>query len=193
MNALPADPSSKKALSDRFAQIWLWLAPRAEFKYAMVFAGGVIAGSVLLALFALPSERLASTEWSKLYGMIGAPPTENRATEPERFEIKRPEVAGTIALKQAGTMFFMEIALDSPHDIEVVVTSAENNLGFRGFLQDESAPAEVSVSAGAIKLTHAGSKNYAVVFQWSEASAPVINFQVLSSKEVVYAHEFSRK
>jgi hypothetical protein len=87
-------------------------------------------------------------------------------------------------------MFSTEFVLDSPHDIDVVVTFAEKNLGFRGFVQDESAPVEIAAGAGEIKLTHAGRKSYAIVFEWTKASAPVINFQILSSREIVYAHVF---
>ncbi|MGH7495091.1 MAG: anti-sigma factor family protein [bacterium] len=191
MNTLPPSPSAAKRLPDAFSQLWAWLTAKVEFKYAMIFVGGVLTGVVLLALFELPSLKQDSLDWSKLYGTIGAPLAEEPMPEQGRFEIKGSEVAGTISLRQAGTMLAAEIALDSPHSIDVVITFAEQNLGFKGLVQDEAAQFGIAVGAGMIKLTHVGRKGYVIVFERSDASAPAINFQILRFGEILYSQKLS--
>jgi hypothetical protein len=173
MNTLPRRRLAK-ARAARPAQVRNWFAARFEFKYALVFACGAVAGVALLALFSYASLQTDLLDPSKLSGTIGAGPEEL-----QRLHLKQAEVDGTIILKSAGATVVAEITLASPQALDLLVSFDESDLEFKSFALHESAGVAITSDSGVINLMHAGRKSYTLFFEKRDAHAPVISFQVL--------------
>lgn len=182
MNALP--PRRSPAQSRFVLEVKNWLADRFEIKYAFAFAG-VMAAGVLLIMLLWPGGLMENEIGrAKLYGTIGAPPTGEK-----RLLIQQPEAAGTISLKQAGETVTAEIALASAQSLDLVISFDERKLGFKNFeRRGQTAPAEIILREGMIKLTHAGAQNYALLFE-KRAAAPELSFQLHCLGQLVYENK----
>jgi len=190
MNALPPRRSSAQTKPNLLLEAGKWLAAKFEFKYAFAFAGGLTAGVLVFALFLPAKLQEEATDWSKLYGTIGAPHAAENMPGEKRWEIRQSEVAGTISLKNAGKTLAIEIALDSPQLIALVISFDGKASRFKSFMCfDEAVQAEMVMDRGAIRFAHTGRQNYAAAFELRAASVPVMNLQILRAGEVVYGEK----
>ncbi len=187
MNLLPMRPSSAREKRNFITAARTWLAATFRPGYAFAFAGGAVAGVILLVLFSQPVLKDEVTDWSKLYGTMGAPQTGENASGEKRLEISQPEVTGTISLKPAGESMIIEIVLDSPQSLELVISFDEKALGFKSLIEFEKvAPIEMVLNVGSIRFTHSSRQSYALVFARRAATTPAIDFKVLQNSALLY-------
>jgi hypothetical protein len=192
MNALPPRRDPARAGRNFLSAAAAWLTARLELKHAFSFASGLAVGVALFALFFHEKAKNEATDWSKLYGTIGAPPAASQLKSADSLEIRQPGVSGVINLKHAGETLVAEIALATPQPLDFFISYDANALGFKSFaVLEETEAVEADLRAGRIKLSHAGEKHYAFIFSRHGNMLPSINFQVMRAGTVLFEDKIS--
>ena len=194
MNLLPPQRSAVGERRNIVAAIKDWLPHPFRPAYFFAFAGGAAATVLLFALFSPLVFKNDVAVWSKLYGTIGTPRSEQGAPGAERWEINQAEVTGALSLQFVDASLVVAVALDSPQSLDIIVSFDEHLLGFKSFVRlEETLPAEIALDRGSIRLTHRGRQSYTLVFARHTAAVPAISFKILAGGRLLYENILGKK
>ena len=192
MNSLPPRREPARGSRNFLSQAAAWLTSRLELKHAFSFAGGLAVGVALFALFFQGKEQNELTDWSKLYGMMGAPQAAPQPQSANSLEIRHSEASGVINLKHADETLVAEITLTAQQPLDLFISYDANALEFKSFaLLEASEPIAVDLHTGRIKLSHAGEKHYALIFASRGAALPTVSFQLMRAGKVLFEDKIS--
>lgn len=176
MNALP--PAGQPDESPGFLES-LFAAP--ALKYAMTFAAGVI-----LTLSVVDSNQVANRAFDDVTGLVGTVMQPLDATLASAISVDELDVAGTVALRSAGSLMILEFDLVSKDHIEIEAGYSDPSIWFNGFAQLESKDTTVAAAPGRVRLGMQGKRRYAVFLHNRGEHATTVNLRFMADGELVH-------
>lgn len=128
--------------------------------YAATFAAGV-----LLTLSLVNSGQISIRAFDDVTGLVGSVADPVGADTLSTIYVDKPAVAGSVSLRQSGSMLILDFDLVAPRPIEIEAGYTDRTIWFNGFAQLESSGTTVSAETGLIRLGMEGKRRYAVYLQ----------------------------
>ena len=177
MNSVP--PTGSKEESPGFLQI-LFATP--ALKYAVTFAAGVF-----LTLSMLSSNQISTRTFDDVTGLVGTVAEPVRTTFAHSVTLSETDIAGTVSLRNAGSLMILDFDLVSADHIEVQADYTDKTIWFNGFAQLESEGTTVSAETGRVRLhMEEGKRRYAVYLQNRGARSTTVSLRFMSDGKVVH-------
>jgi hypothetical protein len=184
MSRLPANRYGARAQTSWIAELREWLEVKFDFKYVYAFAGGLVVGVALLVL--VTRTTMAPVDSEQLTGTMIQRDEKNEFKPIKNLEINRDDVTGSIEVKQSAEAVRMELRLASTQPLELTISFDDKRLHFRSLtMLDDSALDEAILISGAVQLTHAGNKRYAVVLTKTARETSTLEFKIARAGEVL--------
>ncbi|HSD62164.1 MAG TPA: hypothetical protein VLB50_00135 [Ignavibacteriaceae bacterium] len=156
-----------------------------KFRYAYIFAAGLLAGIIIFSIFYLNTGNVNTKEIS---GTIGA----GNIRTLQEIQLNFSDISGKIELKERNNTFWFDISAFTPQNTYIII-SYPNEIKFENITPGSISNIELSRNGNYIKITNSGSQQYSLQFsQITPASSPMY-IRILQSGNVVYEHELSLK
>jgi len=126
-------------------------------KYSVTFAAGVF-----LTLSIVNSSQLSNQAFDDVTSLVGTVAEPIHSDLEGTVAITKPEVAGTVSLRSAGSLLILDFDLVATDHIEVEAEYTDRTIWFNGFAQLESEGTTVSAESGRVTLGMDGKRRYAV-------------------------------
>jgi hypothetical protein len=177
MNTIPAEKPEKHRPG--FLQTLLALP---ALRYAATFVGGA-----LLTMSLVGSNRISETAFDDVSGLVGtiANP-ESLGPAVDSISISESEIAGTVSLRNTGSMLILDFDLVSGDQVDIIADYADRSIWFNGFAQLESSGTSVSAETGRVTLSMQGKRRYAVFLHNREHRDAEIALRFLSGDNVLH-------
>ena len=177
MNSVP--PTGSKQESPGFLQI-LFATP--ALKYAVTFAAGVF-----LTLSMLNSNEISNQTFDNVTGLVGTVAEPVDTTFARSVTLSETDIAGTVSLRNAGSLMILDFNLVSADQIEVQADYTDKTIWFNGFAQLESEGTTVSAETGRVQLhMEEGKRRYAVYLQNRGARSTTVSLRFMADGKVVH-------
>jgi hypothetical protein len=177
MNSVP--PTGSKEEPPGFLQI---LLATPALKYAITFAAGVF-----LTLSMLNSNQISTRTFDDVTGLVGTVAEPVRTTFAHSVTLSETDIAGTVSLRNAGSLMILDFDLVSADHIEVQADYTDKTIWFNGFAQLESEGTTVSAETGRVRLhMEEGKRRYAVYLQNRGARSTTVSLRFMSDGKVVH-------
>ena len=177
MNSVP--PTGSKEESPGFLQI-LFATP--ALKYAVTFAAGVF-----LTLSMLSSSQISTQTFDNVTGLVGTVAEPVNSTIASTVTLSETDIAGTVSLRNAGSLMILDFNLVSADQIEVQADYTDKTIWFNGFAQLESEGTTVSAETGRVRLhMEEGKRRYAVYLQNRGARSTTVSLRFMADGKVVH-------
>jgi hypothetical protein len=177
MSSVP--PTRSKEESPGFLQI-LFATP--ALKYAVTFAAGVF-----LTLSMLSSNEISSQTFDNVTGLVGTVAEPVSTTFARSVTLSETDIAGTVSLRNAGSLIILDFDLVSADHIEVQADYTDKTIWFNGFAQLESEGTTVSAEMGRVQLhMDEGKQRYAVYLQNRGARSTTVSLRFLADGNVIH-------
>ena len=177
MNSVP--PTGSKQESPGFLQI-LFATP--ALKYAVTFAAGVF-----LTLSMLSSSQISTQTFDNVTGLVGTVAEPVNSTIASTVTLSETDIAGTVSLRNAGSLMILDFNLVSADQIEVQADYTDKTIWFNGFAQLESEGTTVSAETGRVRLhMEEGKRRYAVYLQNRGARSTTVSLRFMADGKVVH-------
>ena len=181
MAAVPAPQTVRRDNEGWFQSLFATPALR----YAAMF----VAGS-LLTLSLVNSDQLSERAFTDVTGLVGTMSSEvpaGRGVQTTRID--RPEVAGSVSLRNSGPLLIVDFDLVSAGPVDIVASYSDQTVWFNGFAQLESPGANISAESGRVTMQIDGKRRYALFLHNAGDREVAINLQFRSGNDVVYNTE----
>lgn len=156
---------------------------------AMRYAAMFVAGS-LLTLSLVSSDQLSDRAFTDVTGLVGTMSNDVPAGPGiQTTHINRPEVAGSVSLRNSGPLLIVDFDLVSAGPVEIVASYSDQTVWFNGFAQLESPGANISAESGRVTMQIDGKRRYALFLHNAGEREVAINLQFRSGEDVVYDTE----
>lgn len=124
---------------------------------------GTFAAGAILAIALVNSSEVSTTAFDDMTGLVGTiADVEKIGKTHSSVSIDKSEVAGTVTLRQTGTLLILDFDLAAQHAVEIHARYADKSIWFNGFAQLESPGTSIDVEMGLVKLEMHGKRRYAV-------------------------------
>ncbi len=170
-------PKSKPSLVKSIIPSWKF-----SFKYAGVFATGVILGAFTAVLFNR-SEALNSLDVTGAL-IINKPAGDFR--EISRHEIAAQDVSGALVLKSAEELLLAQVTLKSEQTVVVKLDFDFRELAFQGLGGVDDNGLRATVSENEVQLSHLGAHGYFLVFKKKIPALTFLNLTIMTGKSVEF-------
>ena len=150
-------------------------------KYAMTFAAGVI-----LTLSVLDSSQVSNKAFDDVTGLVGTVGQPIDSTLSSTVSVDELNVAGTVALRSAGSLMILDFDLVSKDHIEIEAGYSDPSIWFNGFAQLESDDTTVAAAQGLVRVGMQGKRRYAVFLHNQGEHETTVNLRFLADGEVVH-------
>jgi len=182
MNRLPVNRYGASAQTSWWAELREWVEVKFNFKYVYAFAGGLAVG---VALFVLVSPT-PSLDSEQLTGTMIQHDEKNALRTIKEITINRDGVTGSLAVQQSAETVRTELVLDSTQPIELTLSFDAQQFGFTDLtMLNDAALGEAILIPGAVQLTHAGQKSYAVGLTKKDRTAGKLEIKLVRAGEVL--------
>lgn len=156
-----------------------------KFRYAYIFAAGLLAGLIIYSIFFLSTDKVSKTE---IYGTMGV----DKIRTLQEIQLNFSDISGKIELKQKEDTFWFDISAFTPQNTDFIITYPDE-IYFDNIKPGSISNIELSKNRNYIKIAISGSQQYRLQFsQITPASSPMY-LRILQSGNVVYEHELSLK
>ncbi len=150
-------------------------------KYAATFAAGVF-----LTLSVVDSSNVSSRAFDDVTGLVGTVGQPVDSTLASTISVDELDVAGTVSLRNAGSLMILDFDLVSKDHIDIEAGYADPSIWFNGFAQLETDDTTVAADRGRVRLGMQGKRRYAVFLHNRGDHAATINLRFLADGEVVH-------
>lgn len=165
---------------------------KVNFKYAYVFALGLMAGVLIFSLLSDTSHQPAAIDNSDLYGAIILRGTSGSFKDADQVEINLDKVSGAINTKYSQGLVLAELSFKTEQEIELVFEFDENELSFGAFTRlNNQASISVQVNENSLKLMNFGENKYLIVFAKKTQAVAPLKFKIFSDGVSVYEKTIS--
>ncbi len=150
-------------------------------RYAGTFAAGV-----LVALVIIDSSRVSSRAFDDVTGLVGTVAEPFESVGASMISVDELGVAGTVSLRNAGSIMILDFDLVSKDHIEIEADYKDPSIWFNGFAQLESKDTTVAAADGRVRLGMRGKRRYAVYLHNQRGHETQVNLRFLADGEVVH-------
>jgi len=157
-----------------------------NFKYAVTFAVGLLAGIFIYSLFVLNSENINTNEIS------GTMATTENAVTIEEIPLNFPGITGKIEMKAQEKNFWFSIKSNSVKPVDFIISYPEQ-VQFENIKPENSGNLSISSGIDYIKTTISGSQNFNIMFKSNTLTTSPIHLELLQSGNKIDEFEFSLK
>lgn len=149
--------------------------------YAATFAAGV-----LLTLGLVNSGQISIRAFDDVTGLVGSVADPVAADTVGTISIDEPSVAGTVSLRNSGSMLILDFDLVAAELIEIEADYTDKTIWFNGFAQLESSGTTISAETGRVRLGMQGKRRYAVYLQNEGGRNTTVNLRFMAAGKVVH-------
>jgi len=171
-------PARVKPESPSFLQT-LFATP--ALTYAATFAAGVF-----LTLSLVNSGRLSNQAFDGVTGLVGTVADPVHSDVESSVAVDETQVAGTVALRSAGSILILDFDLVAVDPIEIEADYDDRIMWFNGFAQLESDGTAISADAGRVMVRMDGKRRYAVYLQNEDGRETTVNLRFMADGKVVH-------
>lgn len=177
MNSVP--PVRAADENPGFLQV-LFATP--ALKYAATFAVGVF-----LTLSMVNSSKISNQAFDDVTGLVGTVSDPIISTLASSVTLSEVDIAGTVSLRNAGSLLILDFDLVSSDHIEVEAEYTDKTIWFNGFAQLESSGTTVSAETGRILLgMEEGKRRYAVYLHNINGRETTVSLRFTADGEVIH-------
>ena len=170
---------SRYSASDDKKSFWSFLY-RPKFKYAYIFAAGIIAGIIIISIFS------NSFNYKDTSGTIGV---ENIKPEMiKEIPLKFSDISGKIELLKTGNNFSVNADFNSTQKFDFVIKYG-SDVEFQSVNPKSNSNIEFSNGENSIKTSSEGIQQYNFLFSKSGNKVSSIHIQLIKSDNIVYQGE----
>lgn len=158
-----------------------------SLRYAYVFALGVMAAIVFLAIFRPSRDDSEQLDVSDLYGTMVLPSSSGSMETTDHVGFHLNQADGAVTVKIAENLVLAQMHLQSAQELEMVIEFDESDLSLRAFTTSGGAPGPgLSASRSTLKLAHQGDNTYLVIFANRTQHPTPLRVKIVSSGALLF-------
>lgn len=168
MNAIPANKYVPVVKESFWASLFGegFFAPRMKMSYA--FAGGALAGILLLMLFTTSNQQQSQLNLDDLQGTMVLNESLDDLQLLESGEINNAGLSGNLTVKYSDRLILLDLSVNSIQSTHILLRFPQDDIRFRGFLPESQSSNTLVLNDSELKLSHNGNNRYAVLLRRTE-------------------------
>jgi len=152
-----------------------------KFKYAYIFAAGLIAGIILISIFSNNPDFLDPAK--NISGTMGV-----NSKIVKEIPLKFSDISGKIELIKTGNNFSVYANFNSAQKFDFVI-KYPSDVEFQSISPAPDNNIEFTKGENLLKTTNLGSQQYRLLFLKNNTKTSTIHIQLVKSKSIIYEDE----